>query len=128
MRRFFLLVVWPLLAWAASPLNAQQTPAHAGAARAHRQHRGGGRLPRSRRIHHFGHRTGHRAAASSWRDIQRAIAAVYRSGGFDDVKIDARLENGKNILVITVVERPLLASWTVVGAVKIPIGRRCATR
>ena len=27
-----------------------------------------------------------------------------------------------NILIITVVERPLLASWTVVGAVKIPVG------
>ena len=24
MRRFFLLVVWPLLAWAATPLDAQQ--------------------------------------------------------------------------------------------------------
>ena len=32
------------------------------------------------------------------------------------------LENGKNILVITVVERPLLASWTVDGASKIPVG------
>ena len=29
---------------------------------------------------------------------------------------------GSNILIITVKERPLLANWTVVGAVKIPDG------
>ena len=49
------------------------------------------------------------------------------SGGFDDVKYRRPAENGKNILVITVVERPLLASWTVVGASKIP-SPRSATR
>lgn len=121
MRRFFLLVVWPLLAWAAAPLKAQQTPAAPAqpAPIDSIEVVGASRVPTSFIISATGLVIGQRPSP---RDIQKAIAAVYRSGGFDDVKIDARLENGKNILVITVVERPLLASWTVVGAVKIPVG------
>ena len=121
MRRFFFLVVWPLLAWAASPLNAQQAPATPAqpAPIDSIEVVGASRVPASFIISATGLVIGQRPSP---RDIQRAIAAVYRSGGFDDVKIDARLENGKNILIITVVERPLLASWTVVGASKIPIG------
>lgn len=121
MRRFFLLVVWPLLAWAAAPLNAQQTPAPPAqpAPIDSIEVVGSSRVPPAFIISATGLVIGQRPSP---RDIQRAIAAVYRSGGFDDVRIDARLENGKNILVITVVERPLLASWTVVGAVKIPVG------
>jgi len=121
MRRFFLLVVWPLLAWAAAPLNAQQTPAPPAqpAPIDSIEVVGASRVPAAFIISATGLVIGQRPSP---RDIQRAIAAVYRSGGFDDVKIDARLENGKNILIITVVERPLLASWTVVGAVKIPVG------
>ncbi len=121
MRRFFFLVVWPLLAWAASPLNAQDAPATPAqpAPIDSIEVVGASRVPASFIISATGLVIGQRPSP---RDIQRAIAAVYRSGGFDDVKIDARLDNGKNILVITVVERPLLASWTVVGASKIPIG------
>jgi len=121
MRRFFFLVVWPLLAWAASPLNAQQVPATPAqpAPIDSIEVVGASRVPASFIISATGLVIGQRPSP---RDIQRAIAAVYRSGGFDDVKMDARFENGKNILVITVVERPLLASWTVVGASKIPIG------
>lgn len=122
MRRFFLLMVWPLLAWAAAPLTAQQTPAPPPAQSApidSFEVVGASRVPASYIISATGLVLLQRPSP---RDIQRAIAAVYRSGAFDDVKIDARLENGKNILVITVVERPLLASWTVVGATKIPIG------
>ena len=121
MRRFFLLVVWPLLAWAAAPLNAQQTPAAPAqpAPIDSIEVVGASRVPASFIISATGLVIGQRPSP---RDIQKAISAVYRSGGFDDVKIDARMENGKNILVITVVERPLLASWTVVGAVKIPVG------
>jgi outer membrane protein insertion porin family len=121
MRRFFLLVVWPLLAWAAAPLNAQQTPATPAqpAPIDSIEVVGASRVPASFIVSATGLVIGQRPSS---RDIQKAISAVYRSGGFDDVKIDARLEHGKNILVITVVERPLLASWTVVGAVKIPAG------
>jgi len=109
MRRFFFLVVWPLLAWAASPLNAQQVPATPAqpAPIDSIEVVGASRVPASFIISATGLVIGQRPSP---RDIQRAIAAVYRSGGFDDVKMDARFENGKNILVITVVERPLLAS------------------
>ena len=116
MRRFFLLLVWPLLAWAAAPLTAQQAPVTPPAQPApidSFEVVGATRVPASYIISATGLVLQQRPSP---RDIQRAIAAVYRSGGFDDVRIDARLENGKNILVITVVERPLLASWTVVGA------------
>jgi outer membrane protein insertion porin family len=121
MRRFIFLVVWPLLVWAASPLKAQDAPAAPAqpAPIDSIEVVGASRVPASFIISATGLVIGQRPSP---RDIQRAIAAVYRSGGFDDVKIDARVENGKNILIITVVERPLLASWTVVGASKIPIG------
>ena len=121
MRRFIFLVVWPLLMWAASPLNAQDAPVTPAqpAPIDSIEVVGASRVPAAFIISATGLVIGQRPSP---RDIQRAIAAVYRSGGFDDVKIDARLDNGKNILVITVVERPLLASWTVVGASKIPIG------
>ncbi len=122
MRRFFLLMVWPLLAVAAMPLQAQQTPATPPAQAApidSFEVVGATRVPAAFIISATGLV---RQQRPSPRDIQRAISAVYRSGAFDDVKIDERLEDGKNILIITVVERPLLASWTVVGASKIPLG------
>ena len=121
MHRFFLLVVWPLLAWAATPLDAQQpvTPPAQAAPIDSFDVVGASRIPASFIISASGLVLQQRPSP---RDIQKAIAAIYRSGGFDDVRIDAALENGKNILVITVVERPLLASWTVEGASKIPIG------
>ena len=121
MRRFIFLVVWPLLAWAASPLSAQDAPVTPAQPPPIDSIEvvGASRVPASFIISATGLVIGQRPSP---RDIQRAIAAVYRSGGFDDVKIDSRFENGKNILIITVVERPLLASWTVVGASKIPVG------
>ena len=121
MRRFFLLLVWPLLACTAASLAAQQVPAPPPqpAPIDSIEVVGASRVPASFIISATGLVLQQRPSP---RDIQKAIAAIYRSGGFDDVRIDARLEDGKNILVITVVERPLLASWTVVGTSKIPIG------
>ncbi len=121
MRRFFLLWVLPLLACTAASLAAQQVPAGPPqpAPIDSIEVIGASRVPVSYVISATGLVLGQRPSP---RDIQRAIAAIYRSGGFDDVRIDAKLEDGKNILVITVVERPLLASWTVVGASKIPVG------
>ena len=121
MRRFFLLLVWPLLACTAASLAAQQVPAPPAqpAPIDSIEVVGASRVPASFIISATGLVLQQRPSP---RDIQKAIAAIYRSGGFDDVRIDARLEDGKNILVITVVERPLLASWTIVGTSKIPIG------
>ena len=121
MRRFLLLVVSTLLAWAAIPLEAQQAPAGPPQPPPIDSIEvvGNSRVPAGIIISATGLVLQQRPSP---RDIQRAIAAVYRSGGFDDVRIDSKVSNGKNILVITVVERPLLASWTVQGVEKLPLG------
>jgi outer membrane protein insertion porin family len=59
----------------------------------------------------------------SYRDIQRAIAGVYRTGQFDDVRVDQRQSaNGKFVLVLVVRERPLQGPWSVIGPEKIAAG------
>jgi len=58
----------------------------------------------------------------SYRDIQHAVQALFRTGQFDDVKVDQRLTAGHNVVVFTVKERPLLAGWEVHGANRIPLG------
>lgn len=121
MRRFLLLVVSTLLAWAAIPLQAQQAPAGPPQPPPIDSIEvvGNVRVPANIIIGATGLVLQQRPSP---RDIQRAIAAVYRSGGFDDVRIDAKVISGKNVLVITVVERPILASWTVQGVEKLPLG------
>ena len=52
----------------------------------------------------------------SYRDVQRAIQALYATGQFDDVEIDqTQTPAGKSVLVIRVRERPQLVKWTVRG-------------
>ena len=119
MHRFFLLLVLPLLACTAASLFAQQVPGTQPAPIDSFEVVGASRVPASFIISATGLVLQQRPSP---RDIQKAIAAIYRSGGFDDVRIDTRIQDGKNILIITVVERPLLASWTVLGASKIPLG------
>jgi len=52
----------------------------------------------------------------NYRDIQRAIQALYQTGQYDDVAIDqTQTPEGKNVLVIRVRERPLLTKWAVKG-------------
>jgi outer membrane protein insertion porin family len=58
----------------------------------------------------------------SYRDIQRGIAGVYRTGNFDDVVIEQTRDGNRTVLVITVQERPVLASWTVKGASRVSSG------
>lgn len=55
----------------------------------------------------------------SYRDVQRAIQSIFRTGQFDDVQVDQRLRGTRNILVITVTERPMLVGWSVEGADKV---------
>ena len=59
--------------------------------------------------------------ALSVTDIQRAIRSIYGTGQFDDVQIECRPTAGLPgaELVIRVKERPILASYTVVGADKV---------
>ncbi len=56
------------------------------------------------------------SAVSTYRDIQRAVANIYRSGQFDDVRIEQRDDAGRLVLVIIVDERPMLRAWSVRGA------------
>ena len=51
----------------------------------------------------------------NYRDVQRAIQALYTSGQFDDVAVTQTQAGGKNVLVIRVHERPLLVKWAIRG-------------
>lgn len=53
---------------------------------------------------------------TTYRDIQRAIRTLYIMGQFDDVRVDQDTTGGRQILVITVRERPILMRWAVRGA------------
>jgi len=51
----------------------------------------------------------------NYRDVQRAVQALYSSGQFADVAITQTQAGGKNVLVIRVHERPLLVKWAIRG-------------
>jgi outer membrane protein insertion porin family len=52
---------------------------------------------------------------ATYRTVQRAIQALFASGQFDDVRMDQHQVDGKFILSIVVVERPLLQRWALKG-------------
>jgi outer membrane protein insertion porin family len=57
-------------------------------------------------------------AALNYRDVQRAIRAVFATGQFDDVKITcdpADAPGGRTLLAITVTERPVLTDVRIEG-------------
>ncbi len=58
----------------------------------------------------------------SYRDIQRGITNLFSTAQYEDVRVEQGSANGKEILRIIVVERPLLTGWTVRGAVQVPEG------
>ena len=58
----------------------------------------------------------------NYRDVQRAITALFKTGQFDDVSVEQKTEGGKVYLVFTVKERPMLLGWTVRGFERIPEG------
>jgi outer membrane protein insertion porin family len=58
----------------------------------------------------------------NYRDIQRAVSALYRTGQFDDVTVSQRFVAGRSIVLFSVRERPLLASWAVSGASRVSPG------
>lgn len=53
--------------------------------------------------------------AFSYRDVQRAIRALYATGQYDDVQVHEQLAGGRRLLIITVHERPLLVRWSLRG-------------
>ncbi|HEU5049269.1 MAG TPA: outer membrane protein assembly factor BamA [Gemmatimonadales bacterium] len=58
-------------------------------------------------------------ATVNYRDIQRAVTSLYRTGQFDDVTVVQRIAGGRNTLVFVVKERPLLAGWSIRGAERV---------
>lgn len=57
-----------------------------------------------------------------YRELQRAVTALYATGEFDDVSIGQAEDEGRRLLVIRVRERPLLVRWTVRGVSRLSEG------
>ncbi len=60
----------------------------------------------------------------NYRDIQRAIKALYATGQFEDVTVDCAVPPSapKTTLVIRLRERPVLGTYSVVGPSRVPAG------
>ena len=58
----------------------------------------------------------------NYRDIQRAITALFRTGQFDDVLVEEQPLGEGLLLTIKVEERPILEKWAVRGVTKVSEG------
>jgi len=58
----------------------------------------------------------------NYRDIQRAITALFRTGQFDDVLVEQQPLRDGLMLTLKVKERPILEKWTVRGVTKLSEG------
>jgi len=58
----------------------------------------------------------------NYRDIQRAITALFRTGQFDDVLVEQRNQGQRLVLVIRVQERPVLEKWAIRGVNRLSDG------
>ncbi len=58
----------------------------------------------------------------NYRDIQRAITALFRTGQFDDVVVEQRNAGTKLVLALKVKERPMLERWAVRGVDRVSEG------
>src|SRR6185503_2669116 len=58
----------------------------------------------------------------NYRDIQRAITALFQTGQFDDVLVEQRNQGQHLLLVLRVKERPVLEKWTVRGVNRVGEG------
>jgi outer membrane protein insertion porin family len=58
----------------------------------------------------------------NYRDIQRAITALFRTGQFDDVLVEQQPLRDGLMLTLKVKERPILERWTVRGVTKLSEG------
>ncbi len=58
----------------------------------------------------------------NYRDIQRAITALFQTGQFDDVLVEQRNQGQQLLLVLRVKERPVLEKWTVRGVNRVGEG------
>jgi len=55
----------------------------------------------------------------SYRDIQRAIKALYATGQYADVQVAQDNVGGRQLLIVRVRERPLLVKWAVRGVTRL---------
>ncbi len=58
-----------------------------------------------------------------FRDLQRAMSALFALKQFDDVQFEQGQVDGRNVLRIVVVERPLLVSWSLRGTEAVSEGK-----
>jgi outer membrane protein insertion porin family len=58
----------------------------------------------------------------NYRDIQRAITALFKTGQFDDVVAEQRTLGDRLILALRVKERPILRKWALRGVQKLSEG------
>lgn len=58
----------------------------------------------------------------NYRDIQRAVTALFRTGQFDDVTVLQRAVADRLLLIVRVKERPLLERWAVRGVERLSEG------
>jgi outer membrane protein insertion porin family len=58
----------------------------------------------------------------NYRDIQRAITALFRTGQFDDVLVEQRVVGERLVLALKVKERPVLQRWAVRGVDRLSEG------
>ena len=58
----------------------------------------------------------------NYRDIQRAITALFKTGQFDDVVAEQRTSGDRLVLALQVKERPILRKWAIRGVQKLSEG------
>ncbi len=58
---------------------------------------------------------------ANYRDLQRAVQALFRTGQFDDIVLEQRGDADLVILAIKVKERPILVRWAVRGVELVPV-------
>jgi outer membrane protein insertion porin family len=54
-----------------------------------------------------------------YRDVQRAIQALYATGQFADVQVVEDNAAGRRLLIVRVREEPILVKWTVRGVLRL---------
>lgn len=60
--------------------------------------------------------------ALGYRDVQRAIQALYASGQYDDVRVTQDTTGARQLLIVRVHERPILVKWAVRGVNRVSEG------
>jgi len=57
--------------------------------------------------------------AIGYRDVQRAVEALYATGQYADVQVLQDTAGGRQLLIVRVREQPILSKWTVRGVVRL---------